>query len=301
MPAIEGRPAHDGQRAARAEVPADGERPPFCVEEAGHLSRSASPGTGRRYGLQRVCRIFGLARSTAYYLKAREAVPLDQRPSPKKRGPVGAATDEDLVGHIRRVLGESPFHGEGYRKVWARLRHQGIRTASERVRRLMREHHLQAPRRGGHAHGPKAHDGTITTEEPDVMWGTDMTTTVTTGQGTVHVFVAADHCTCECVGLHAAKGGNRFEALEPLRQGVREHFGRFEAKVASGLTIRHDHGSNYLSDDFRRELEFLGMVSSRASCASPRGTVAPSGSSARSRSSCCGYGPSPRWPSWSRR
>lgn len=164
-------------------MPAPGGRPPFCVEEAGHLSPSASPSTGKRYGLQRVCRIFGLARSTAYYLKAREAIPPEERPVPGKRGPVGAATDEVLVGHIRRVLAESPFHGEGYRKVWARLRHQGVRTASERVRRLMREHHLQAPRRGGNAHGPKAHDGTITTEQPDEMWGTDMTTTVTTGEG----------------------------------------------------------------------------------------------------------------------
>jgi len=198
-------------------------------------------------------------------------VPPDQRPAPRKRGPVGAATDEELVGHIRRAPAESPSHGEGYRKVWARLRHQGIRTASERVRRLMREHHLQAPRRGGDAHGPKAHDGTITTEKPDEMWGTDMTTTVTTGEGTAHVFVAVDHCTCECVGLHAARGGDRFEAPEPLRQGVREYFGGFEAKAAEGLTIRHDHGSNYLSGDFRRELSFLGMKGSPSFVREPEG------------------------------
>jgi putative transposase len=151
------------------------------------------------------------------------------------------------------------------------LRHRGIRTASERVRRLMREHHLQAPRRGGHAHGTKAHDGTIITEEPDTMWGTDMTTTITTGEGLAHVFVAVDHCTCECIGLHAAKRGNRFEALEPLRQGVRAHFGGFEAKVAEGLAIRHDHGSNYLSDDFQRELRFLGMESSPSFVREPEG------------------------------
>ena len=144
----------------------------------------------------------------------------------------------------------------------------------------MRGHRLQAPRRGGQAHGPKAHDGTITTEEPDVMWGTDMTTTVTTGQGAVHVFVAVDHRTCECVGLHAAKGGSRFEALEPLRQGVREHFGGFDAGIADGLTIRHDHGTNYLGDDFQRELGFLGWKARRASCGSPKGTGVPSGSSA---------------------
>jgi putative transposase len=202
---------------------------------------------------------------------ARDAIPADRRPVPGKRGPVGAATDDELVVHIRKALADSPFVGEGYRKVRARLRHQGVRTASERVRRLMREHHLQAPRRGGNAHGPKAHDGTITTEGPDEMWGTDMTTTITTGEGLAHVFVAVDHCTCECVGLHAAKGGNRFEAMEPLRQGVREHFGHFGAKAAEGLSIRHGHGSNYLSDDIQRELTFLGMVSSPSFVREPEG------------------------------
>ena len=54
-----------------------------------------------------------------------------------------------------------------------------------------------------HAHGPKAHDGTITTAAPDVMWGTDMTSTVTVGEGAACVFVAVDHCTTECIGLHA--------------------------------------------------------------------------------------------------
>ena len=52
--------------------------------------------------------------------------------------------------------------------------------------------------------------------------------TVTTDQGTAQVFVAVDHCTCECGGLNAAKAGERFEALEPLCQGVRMHFGGFD-------------------------------------------------------------------------
>ncbi len=86
-----------------------------------------------------------------------------------------------------------------------KLRVEGRRTSKERVRRLMREHDLQAPQRAGHAHGPKAHDGTITTEAPDVMWGTDMTATVTVAEGPAFVFVAVDHCTAECIGLHAAK------------------------------------------------------------------------------------------------
>ena len=78
-------------------------------------------------------------------------------------------------------------HGLGFVRVDDQppgLRVVGIRTSKERVRRLMREHDLQAPHRGGSAHGPKAHDGTITTAAPDVMWGTDMTATVTVGEGT---------------------------------------------------------------------------------------------------------------------
>jgi transposase InsO family protein len=176
-----------------------------------------------------------------------------------------------LLGHIRRTLTESPFHGEGYRKVWARLRYQGIRTSKERVRRLMREHGLQASQRVGRPHGPKAHDGTILTERPDELWGTDMTTIVTTGEGQVCVFVAVDHCTSECIGIHASLSGNRFEALEPIRQGVREYFGGFDAGIATGLAIRHDHGSAYMSDDFQRELKFLGMTSSPSFVGEPEG------------------------------
>jgi putative transposase len=212
-----------------------------------------------------------LPRSTVYFHRHRQGIPTEQQPEARKRGPQGPCSDEELVGHIRRILTESPFHGEGYRKVWARLRYQGIRTSKQRVRRLMREHGLQAPQRVGHPHGSKAHDGTILTERPDEMWGTDATTTVTTGEGQVFVFVAVDHCTAECVGIHASVSGNRFEALEPIRQGVREHFGGFEKGIAAGLAIRHDHGSAYMSDDFQGELTFLGTTSSPSFVREPEG------------------------------
>src|SRR5262245_41978476 len=47
-----------------------------------------------------------------------ESMPIEQRPEARKRGPQGPCSDEELVGHIRRILTDSPFHGEGYRKVW---------------------------------------------------------------------------------------------------------------------------------------------------------------------------------------
>ena len=78
--------------------------------------------------------------------------------------------DAMLVETIREVLIDSPFHGEGYRKVWARLRHAGLRTSKERVRRLMRENGLSAATRTGRPRGPRNHDGTIIPEAVDAMW-----------------------------------------------------------------------------------------------------------------------------------
>ena len=174
----------------------------------------------------------------------------------------------------------SRLHGEGYRKIWARLRHAGIRTSARRVRRLMRQHGLLAPHRVGRPTG-RAHDGTITTTAVDVMWGTDMTGTVTLAEGRARVFVAVEprgiggsasnHCSGACVGSHAARSGNRFEALEPVRQGVLRHFGRIERDVAKGLALRHDHGSNYMARDFQDEIAFLGIASSPSFVREPEG------------------------------
>src|SRR3712207_4997491 len=102
------------------------------------------------------------------------------------------------------------------------------------------------------------------------MWGTDLTTTIT-GDGKAAVFVAVDHGSAECVGIHAHARATRFQALEPFRQGVRQHFGGFTRAIARGLAIRHDHGSQYMSDHFQKELAFLGIESSPAFVRAPEG------------------------------
>jgi transposase InsO family protein len=174
------------------------------------------------------------------------------------------------VGHIRTAISESRFTGEGYRKIWARLRFAGLRTSPGRVRRLMRQNALLAPHRI-RKRPDKRHDGTITTAAVDVMWGTDMTQTVTLNEGVAHVFVAVDHCNTECVGIHADRGANRFQALEPVRQGVRKHFGTIAQDLAKGLKLRHDHGSNYMSHDFQDEITFLGLEASPSFVREPEG------------------------------
>jgi putative transposase len=39
-------------------------------------------------------------------------------------------SDGEIVDAIRALLAQGPFQGEGYRKIWARLRFDGIRTSS---------------------------------------------------------------------------------------------------------------------------------------------------------------------------
>lgn len=229
------------------------------------MSRTASPSTHKPYSLVRVCRVWRLGRSTVYWQR------LPKAQSSTRPGPVGPCADADLLQHIRTILATSPFHGEGYRKVWARLRYAGVKTSKRRVLRLMREYQLLAPHRRGCSPGPRTHDGTIVTPRVNHMWGTDMTATFTTEEGQAAIFFAVDHCSMECVGIHAAKRGTRFEALEPIRQGVKEYFGPFAPRTAHGLTLRHDHGSQYMSHDFQAEIAFLGIESSPAFVRAPEG------------------------------
>jgi putative transposase len=230
------------------------------------MSRTLSPSSNKPYGVARVTAVWALARSSYYAGRKRQQEPR----VPQKRGP-RRLSDEELVNGIRQVLAQSKFHGEGYRKVWARLRHNNVRAWKERVLRLMREHNLLSPSRMAAVRPENPHAGTIIADRPDQLWGTDATATFTQQDGQVTIFAAIDHCTAECLGIHAANRGHRFEALEPIRQAVREQFGSFSAGAAAGVRLRHDHGSVYMSEDFQNEIRFPGMESSPAYVRQPEG------------------------------
>src|SRR3989442_954019 len=104
-----------------------------------------------------------------------EALAVSSRGPTGRRGPRTRVSDAELVEEIRAVLAACPFHGEGYRKVRARLAHRGRAVSGKRVLRLMRAHGLLAPRRLGPPNGNPAHGGTIITDRPDVTLGTEAT------------------------------------------------------------------------------------------------------------------------------
>lgn len=222
--------------------------------------------SSRLPGLVLVCKELGIPRATVYA----QRVALERAPASKPGRPP-LVPDENLLAAIREVLADSPFLGEGHRKVHARLRYRGIQADIERVRRLMREHGLQAPGKPRRVLGPRVHDGTITTAKPDEMWGTDATSTLLLDGQQATIFGVYDHCTCELMGIHAALYGDRYEAMVPIHQACREAFTSVGMAIASGLKLRHDNGSQFVSRAFQAELRFLGMESSPSFVRSPEG------------------------------
>ena len=230
------------------------------------MSQTISPETGKAYGVERVCHIWEQARSTFYHRVHQNAVVAP----PQRRGPRPVISDEALLALIRADLATTPFTGEGHRKVWARLWvRDGVRVARKRVLRLMRENRLLSPHRS-RPKPPKEHDGKIVTLAPNLMWGTDGTRVFTLENGWVWIFTAVDHWNAECVGWHVCKAGDRYAALQPISMALSRLYGSVERGIARGLSLRMDHGTQYLSDHFLNQIKFWGITPSFAFVAEPQ-------------------------------
>ncbi len=238
--------------------PGRGAAPPFGDAEVATMSATTSAATGRCFGIQRVCQVWERSRSALYARRAR-AHHHRLGAGPARRGPVPRQSDAQLLAVIRADLARSPFHGEGHRKVHARLRIlDGIRVARTRVLRVMRAHGLLSPHRGRQG-AAKTHDGRVITQAPNVMWGTDGVRVFTLDDGWGWIFTAVEHWNAECVGWHVCKVGSRFAALDPIAQGLERLYGSLDADVARGLALRMDHGSQYLSDHFLKQIRYWGI------------------------------------------
>ena len=193
-----------------------------------------------------------------------------QLAQPGKRGPKTALSDAELLELIRADLTASPFQGEGHRKVWARLRvRDGVKVGRRRVLRLMRENNLLSPYRGRRGN-PRLHEGEIITQAPNLMWGTDGAKVFTVEEGWGWLFVAVEHWNAECMGWHVCKQGTRFAALEPISQGLMATAGSVAADAGRGLSLRMDHGTQYLSDHFQNQLKHWGISPSFAFIEQPQ-------------------------------
>jgi len=210
--------------------------------------------------LQAVCRVAGVSRSAAWEARRRRGTsePLRRRP-----GPVGAMTDTELLAEIRGVLADSPFVGEGHRKVWARLRRQrGVYTSRKRVLRLTREAGLLAPTAQVRRRAARLHEGKITVEVPDTLWATDATEGWS-AEGRSAIFAIIDHASGE-VWTDASLRMDRWAAADLLREVTTERFGSVQRAVAAGLALRYDGGPCFRSEHYQTEIDHLGIARSPA-------------------------------------
>ena len=223
------------------------------------MSATTSATTGRHYGLQRVCRAWERSRA-ALYARRTQAERRRQGDGPARRGPpalalgrAAARGDSHRPGPVA-VPGRGPSEGA----CAPADRRRDLGRARTRVLRVMRAHGVLSPHRGRQG-DPNRHAGTIITAAPRVMWGTDGVRVFTMADGWGWTFAAVDHWNAECVGWHVCKVGSRFAALEPIAQGLERLYGSVEADVARGLTLRMDHGSQYLSDHFLKQTRYWGI------------------------------------------
>lgn len=219
------------------------------------MSQTTSPLTRKPYGLKRVCKIWGVTRSTFYRNKAQ------RKGVPAKKGPKPLTEDTKLLEKIEADLQKTPFKGEGHRKVHACLKRQGVKVSRNRVLRVMRENQLLSPHRRVYKPA-NPHDGQIVTDAPNVMWGSDGTKVQTVEDGWVWIFSVAEHWNTECLGWHVCKIGDRFAALEPVAQAVKKVYGSLGQEVAAGLRLRIDNGSQYTSDYFLQQINYWGIEDS---------------------------------------
>ena len=162
---------------------------------------------------------------------------------------------------IRAILAASPFHGEGYRKVRARLAHRGLAVSGKRVLRLMRQHGLLAPRRLGPPNGDPAHAGTIITDAAGRDVGHRCDALLHRAGGVVLVLRGhrpRDRRTRRLARRQARRSLGGAGADPPGRAPrLRAASGK---DVARGLAIRCDWGPQYIADAWINEVKWLGIT-----------------------------------------
>ena len=206
------------------------------------------------FGVEPICWELGIAPSTYYAVKARQAAPSER-----------TVRDERLSGEIHRVHAEN-LGVYGARKVWWQLQREGIRVARCTVERLMAREGLQGAIRGkkrrttipdGQAEkAPDLVERDFKASAPNRLWVADFTY-VPAWAGVVYVAFAIDVFSRRIVGWKADTTMKTNLVLDTLEMALwaRDHHGQ---PVQKGLVHHSDAGSQYTSFAFTQRLVDAG-------------------------------------------
>lgn len=228
------------------------------------LSILINPRTSTTYPMTMVLLVADYSSASWYGIKVASA-------STTKKGPKPFLDDAQALEAIKEEIANSRFHSEGYIKLTKRMKKKGKIVAKNRVNTLLRNNQLLSAQRPVKQGARRKHDGTIITQKPNVLWGTDGKQFFTAQEGMCWLFSVIDHYNDEILGYHICKVGNRFAAMEPIKQAVKKEFGSINENICKGtnLAIRSDHGTQYDSADFVNEMKFIGLTESKSFVRSP--------------------------------
>ncbi len=189
-----------------------------------------------------------------------------------KPGPKGTIRDDELIEEIQEAIKQIPFHGTGYKKIHARLnrklRKQGISVGKNRVFRLMQAKNMLNRAPGGSG-SSRQHDGSLVTDAPNCMWGTDGKKFYNHRDGWCWLFAVIDHFNSEIIGYTVVKKGDRFEATRAVQTAIQHRFGALDKGIAQDVIVRSDRGSQYTSAYYRQTMSHYGIKISHTWAKSP--------------------------------
>jgi putative transposase len=170
--------------------------------------------------------------------------------------------DAALVAAMIAICDE--FEAYGYRRVGAELRHYGIVVNSKKIRRLMRENHLQPKRRKRFvATTDSDHDGPIfpdlarhrILDGPNQVWVADITY-IAIATGFVYMAAILDAWSRRVVGYAISRSIDARLAVAALKAAIRVR------QPPKGCIHHSDRGSQYASEIYRSLLTGHGLVGS---------------------------------------
>jgi putative transposase len=203
------------------------------------ISRETSRGKATR---TQVCEAFSLSRQ-AFYAASRppsEKRTTGARPRAGGREIVPAQVLED---GIRGLVEDYPAWGT--RKIWARLRKDGMRASYKRVWSIMTALGLTF------TPGTRRHSdcrGHVSVPDSNRRWATDLTTAWTTRNGWVAIVPVIDCGDRVVLDIEVTKSQESGCVLRPFERALERHFGS-PLNVPSQLELRTDHGPQYTGVD----------------------------------------------------
>jgi putative transposase len=207
-----------------------------------------------RFGVEPICRVLDVSAS-AYYHRA-----TGQRSE-------RVIDDERLLHRIREVH-EANYYAYGYRKMWLALGRAGENVGRDRVKRLMRQAHIQGAKRRGKPwrtttpdpsamRAPDLVDRDFSADRPDALWLADFTY-LRCWEGVVFFSFVIDAYSRRVIGWQFANHMRTTLVLDALRMALTRR--RSGADVQ--LVHHSDAGSQYTSYAFNQVLNDHGLLAS---------------------------------------